>query len=213
MSIKLNAKNREVFAKKLKGVREDGWLPVVVYGAKTENNSFIVDVVEFGRVFKEAGESSMVSLVTEDGEKDILIHDVQFHPTSGKPIHADLLVIDRNKKVEVPVPLVFEGVAPAIKELGGNLVKVLHEIQVEALPKDLPHDIMVDISSLVDLDSQILAKDLKLPNGVSLMIDPDDVVASISQAGEEVVEETEPTDLSAIEVEKKGKEETEEESA
>ncbi len=141
----------------------------------------------------------------------MLIKEVTFHPTSGQPIHADLYVVDKTKKLEVNVPLEFEGVAPAVKELNGIVLKVMHELAVEALPKDLPHDIKVDLEKLVALDSQILVKDLVLPAGVTALVDADEVVAAITVAEEEPVDET-PIDLSAIEVEKKGKKEEEEET-
>lgn len=209
MTIKLNAKKREVFGKKVKIGRDRGELPIIVYGAKSPAMAFSVNAAEFGKVWNEAGESSVVELACANESKDVLIHDVQFDPVRGQAIHADFLVIDKDKKIEVPVPLVFDGVASAVKELACNLVKVLHEIQVEALPRDLPRDIKVDISVLTTLDSRILIKDLTLPAGVALISNPEEVVASITEAGEEVVEEETPVDLSAIEVEKKGKTEEE----
>jgi len=140
---------------------------------------------------------------------DVLIHEVQYHPIKGQPIHVDFYVVQKDKKIEVDVPLVFEGVAPAVKELGGNLVKVMHELPIEVLPKDLPHDIKVDVSGLATFESQILVKDIKLPSGVTVLAELEEVVVSISKAGEEVVVEEAPIDLSQIEVEKKGKQEEE----
>ena len=158
-----------------------------------------------------AGESTVVTVKTEGGDKDTLIHAIEYHPVSGEPLHADFYIIEKNKPVQVHVPLEFEGEAPAVKQLGGNLVKVLHEIEIEALPKDLPQEIKVDISSLATLDSQLTVADIKLPAGVTAITDLLEVVASISTAGEEVVEEA-PVDLSSIEVEKKGKQEEGEEA-
>jgi len=212
MTIKLTAKKREIFGKKLDKNRLAGELPIVVYGAKAKPESFLVDMIEFKKVLNQAGESSIIALDLAGASKDALIHEVQVHPITGEPIHADFLIVDKNKPIIVNVPLVFEGIAPAIKELGGNLIKVLHEVEIEALPKDLPHDLRVDISVLKDLDSQVLIKDIILPAGVTMQNPAEEVVASISEAGEEVVEEatTEAVDLSAIEVEKKGKKEEEE---
>ena len=211
MTIKLKVQKRDVFGKQLNKIREMGQVPVVVYGAKQEALSLAVDAKEFLRVLNEAGESTIVNLDMEGVGHDVLIHEVQYHPIKGQPIHVDFYVVQKDKKIEVDVPLVFEGVAPAIKELGGNLVKVMHELLIEALPKDLPHDIVVDVSTLTNLDSQILVKDIKLPAGVVALAEPEEVVASISEAGEEVVAEEAPVDLSAIEVEKKGKQEDGEE--
>lgn len=205
----LTATKRETFGKDLAGARKDGQMPVVVYGAGKEAETFFVITKEFKKVLSGAGESTLVSLTGDAGGKDVLIHDVAYGPVSGEPVHADFLAVDKSKKIKVDVPLVFEGVSAAVKDLGGVLVKVLHEVEVEALPANLPHDIKVDISSLTTLDSQILVSDLKLPTGVSMETDGEEVVAAISVAGEEVKEEEAPVDLSAIEVEKKGKTEEE----
>ena len=209
---KLTAKKRDILGKKVNSLREAGELPAVVYGGKKEALAITLNQAEFQKVLTQAGESTIVSLTVDGQSQDILIHEVQTDPLSGFPIHADFYIVSQDKELEVAVPLVFEGVAPAIKDFGGSLVKVLHELEIRALPKNLPHDITVDISSLVALDSQILIKDLKLPTGVESVLDAEEVVAAITEAGEEVIEEVAPVDLSAIEVEKKGKleEETEE---
>ncbi|MGH7249570.1 MAG: 50S ribosomal protein L25, partial [Minisyncoccia bacterium] len=130
-------------------------------------------------------------------------------PITNEPIHVDFLAIDMSKKIKVKVPLVFEGVSNAVKTAIGNLVKVLFELEVEALPADLPHDLTVDISKLENLNDQIFVSDIKLPAGVIVMNSPTDVVASIVAQVEEKEEVPEPVDLSAIEVEKKGKQEEE----
>jgi len=205
---KLAAKLREALGKQTIGLREAGEIPAVVYGGKEETKSIVVNAIEFKKVLRGAGESSIVSLDLADKKLDVLIHEVQTDPISGEPIHIDFYVVSQDKELEVDVPLVFEGVSPAVK-LGGSLVKVLHELAVSALPKNLPHDIKVDVSVLTDMDSQILVKDLVLPNGVKALVEAEEVVASITEAGEEVTEETAPVDLSSIEVEKKGKKDEE----
>jgi large subunit ribosomal protein L25 len=136
---------------------------------------------------------------------EVLIHDVDLDPVTDVPIHVDFYAIEKGKKLTVDVPLEFIGVSPAVKELGAVLVKVLHDVEIEALPKDLPHKLEVDIASLVTFDSVLTAKDIKLPEGVALKIKLDEVIASVYEPKEEVVEAA-LVDLSAIEVEKKGKE-------
>ena len=204
---KLTAKKRDILGKKVDSLREAGELPAVVYGSSEETLVITLNQSEFQKVLSQAGESTIVSLTIDGQDQDVLIHDVQIDPLSGLPIHVDLYIISQDKELEVAVPLVFEGIALAVKDLGGSLVKVLHELEIRALPKNLPHDIVVDISSLVALDSQILIKDLKLPVGVESVLDVEEVVVAITEAGEEVIEEVAPVDLSAIEVEKKGKQE------
>jgi large subunit ribosomal protein L25 len=152
----------------------------------------------------------VISLETENGSVESLIHDIDIDPLSGIPRHADFYVFEKGHKVEVEVPLEFEGVSPAVKDLGGTLVKVLYMLNIEAMPKDLPHNIVVDIAPLTTFESQILAKDIALPQGVTLVGGEDEVVALVSAPREVVEEETVPVDLESIEVAKKGKEGEEE---
>ncbi len=191
-------------------VRAGGNMPAVYYGPKEASTPISINMKEFGKVWKKAGESSVIILKDAAGvEHETLIHDVDIHPLSGEPRHADFYVIEKGKKVEVKVQLTFSGVSPAVKDKAGILVKVQREIEIEAAPRDLPHDIIVDISKLVELTDVIKAKDLVLPKGVELKINPEEVIASIAVAKEEVEEAPATIDMSAIEVEKKGKEEKE----
>jgi len=191
----------------LDSLRKAGKIPAVFYGKKESSTPISINMVSFLKVWKQAGESSVVVLETPKGELESLIYDVDIDPVKGTPRHADFYVFEKGHKVEVEVPLEFDGIAPAIKDLGGSLVKVAHAIRIEAMPKDLPHDLKVDISSLLDFSSQILAKDIALPNGVVLVENPEEVIALVSAPREEKEEETAPVDLSSIEVEKRGKEE------
>lgn len=191
-------------------LRGEGYIPAVFYGKKQASTPITVLRSEFSKVWKEAGESAVVSLVGSLGNVDALIQDVDVDPVTEIPRHADFYVFEKGKKIEVSIPLTFVGVSPAVKDLSGNLVKVMHEITIEASPENLPHEIEVDISSLVDFDAQILAKDLKLPAGVTIAGDVEEVVASVSAPkAEEVEEPTVAPDLSSIEVVKKGKKDEE----
>jgi len=201
-------------ADKLAIIRSNGMIPAVVYGARVENTQISVPSMPFIKLLKTAGETSTIVLEIA-GEKetdkvskiDVLIHDVQADPIRGFPIHVDFLAVDMNKPIEVTVPLEFIGVAPAEKSGLGVLVKALHEVEIEALPKDIPHTLSVDVSTLLTLEDQIHVKDIILPKGVTLITEDDEVVALVSEVKEEV--EAAPVDLSAIEVEKKGKKEEE----
>lgn len=190
-----------------KTVRKEGEVPAVFYGPKEGTQSISVDEIKFMKVYEEAGESSVVTLRGDGAEHEVLIHDIQFDPIKGRPLHIDFYVIEKGKKVTVHVPLEFEGSAPAEKTLGGVLVKVLHELEIEAMPKDLPHELVVDISSLVDFDSVIHAKDIKLPSGVTLISDEEETIALVQAPKEEEEEVSVAPDLSTIEVEAKGKKE------
>lgn len=191
-------------------LRNEGSIPAVFYGKKQASTSVAIKTSEFMKVWKEAGESAVVSLVGSLGNVDALIHEVDQDPVTEIPRHADFYVFEKGKKIEVSIPLVFVGISLAVKDLSGNLVKVMHEIAIEASPEHLPHEIEVDISALIDFDAQILARDLVLPKGVTLAGDEDEVVASVSAPkAEEVEEPTVAPDLSAIEVVKKGKKDEE----
>ncbi len=187
-------------------VRANGMTPAVVYGAGTPSTSLSVPAQQFIKVFKEAGESEIVTLELEGKKLNVLIHEVQWHPVRDMVMHADFYVVDMNKEIEVAVPIEFTGVSEAVK-LGGVLVKVMHELEIKSMPNNLPHEIMVDISALVNLHDQIHVKDLKMPAGVEVLNDGDDVICIAEPAGEEMVEDAAPIDLSSIEVEKKGKKE------
>lgn len=195
-------------ADKLEKIREAGKVPAVFYGKKEASTPISIPKTEFIKVWKEAGESSVVTLETPVGDKESLIQDVDLDPITGVPRHADFYVFEKGHKVAVELPLEFVGVPGAVKDLGGVLVKVLYKIKIETMPKDLPHNIEVDTSSLANFGDQILAKDIIMPSGVEIKEHPEEVVALVSAPREEKEEEPAPVDLGAIEVEKKGKEES-----
>ncbi len=193
-------------------LRSQGRIPAVFYGPKEKSTTISVSTIDFIKVFKKAGESSVIVLNDGKTDHEVLIQDIDVHPVTGAPRHADFYVIEKGKKVKVNVPLVFEGVSPAVKDKGAILVKVARDLEIEAAPKDLPHELKVDISTLVEFSSTISAKDIKLPSGVSLVSGADEIIASVAEAKEEV-DEVKPIDMSAIEVEKKGKVEKEGDAA
>ena len=186
-------------------LRRAGKMPAVFYGRKQSSTPISIAQREFEKVWKKAGENTVVNLESEGDEVQALIHDVDRHPVSGVPQHADFYVFEKGQKLKIKIPIEFTGVSPAVKDLGAVLVKVMHDLEIEAEPKNLPQKLEVDISSLATFESVITAKEVKLPEGVALVASPDEVVASVYEPKEEVVEEA-PVDLSAIEVVKKGKE-------
>ena len=190
-------------------LREEGKIPAVFYGKKTESTSVSLMLNDFISAWRKVGESGVVTIKTSKGTVDTLIHAVDLNPVTDIPVHVDFYVFEKGKKIEVDVPLEFVGVSPAVKDLSGNLVKALQELKISADPTNIPHDIQVDISSLVDFDSKIVAGDIKLPAGVTLIENPEEVVAAVARQKEETEEESAPIDLSSIEVEKKGKKEEE----
>lgn len=190
---------------KTDSVRASGRIPAVFYGFGKESTPVSVPSIDFIKLFKQAGETTAITLDMGGEKVPTLIHDIQRDPVTGEPTHVDFLVVDMNKEAEVAVPIEFTGLAEAEKSGIGMVMKIMHEVEVRALPANLPHSIVVDITGLVTLQDVIHAKDLTLPNGVSLMTDGEDVVASVSAYVEEK-EEAPVLDLEAIEVvDQKGK--------
>ena len=207
--VTLTAKPRTAFGKDVAELRVGGDIPAIVYGRTHKAEPISVSQSEFIKLFKTAGESTVTTLTGLSDEVQVLVHEIDQHPVTSAPRHIDFYAIEKGKKVEVTVPVVFEGVSPAIKELGAQLVKVLHEIEIEALPNNLPHEIIVDLSTLIAIGDQIHVRDITPPTGVTFITDGDDVLVIAQEAKEE--EEEAPTlDMDSIEVEKKGKEESEE---
>jgi large subunit ribosomal protein L25 len=202
---KLKAEKRDL-KEGLVSLRKSGSMPAVFYGPKEPSTPIKIVLADFKKAWKTAGESTVVSLEGDGIDADVLIQEVDLDPVTDLPIHADFYAIEKGKKLAVDVPLEFIGVSPAVKDLGAVLIKVLHDVEIEALPKDLPHKLEVDIAGLVTFESVLTASDIKLPAGVTLMIKPEEVIASVYEPKEEVIEVAPAADLSAIEVEKKGKE-------
>lgn len=201
-------------ATKPKSLRGKGLLPAVIYGRSQEATPITVDKKTFDKLFHAAGESTVITLEGLGESKDALIHDVAVDPVTGAAMHVDFYAIQKGQTVTVSIPLEFEGESPAVKDLGGILVKVMHELEIECEPKDLPHAIHVDISKLATLEDQIHVKDLVgIPASAKISVEPEEVVAMIDVAKEEPVEE--PTaDISDIEIsEERGKKEEEGEGA
>jgi large subunit ribosomal protein L25 len=183
MTIKLNAKIRDP---KNQGADK---ISAVVYGPDVTNASIELDYAEFKKVLKQAGESSLIELNVE-GEKEkrlVLVHEIQKDPVEDYFMHIDFLQPNLKEETEAEVPLVFEGESPAVKDLGGTLVKNMSEIEVSALPQDLPHEIKVSLESLKTFEDRILVKDLVLPNNVKATANPEEIVALV--AAQENVEE------------------------
>ena len=190
---------------------EKGMIPVVLYGAKRKSTSLLVDKKEFVSLYKEAGESTLITLEIEDKKEkpSVLIYEIQKDSLTGEIIHVDFFEPNLKEEVEAEIPLVFIGSAPAVKDFDGTLIKNMDVVNVKALPQNLPHEVEVDIEQLKTLDDVIHIKDLKIPNDVEIMHDQDGVVAMISRP-ENIEEELEKPIESEKEVEVIGQKEEKE---
>lgn len=200
----LCAKNRKHLGKKTKLLKEKGVLPAVLYGPKLKNQLLEVDLKEFEKIYQEAGENTLITLEVKDGKEKylVLIHDIHIDPVTRKPIHIDFYQPSLEEKIEAKIPIVLEGVSPAVKEIGGTLIKNISEIAVRSLPQNLPKEIKVNIEILKTFEDHILIKDLKVGEEVEILREPEEIVVSVVPP-EKVEEELEkPIEEKVEEVEK-----------
>jgi len=209
----LSVKIRKTFGRKVKLQREKGVIPAVLYGPKLKKaQSLELDEKIFNKIYQEAGESSLISLQVEGESKEIpvLIHEIQLDPLSDKIIHVDFYQVSLETEIVAKISLVFEGIAPAVKDLGGTLVKNISEVEVKALPQKLPKDIKVDVGNLKSFEDNVLIEDLELPEGVKILKEPKEIVAAVLPP-EKVEEELQkPVEEKVEEVEKAEEKKTDE---
>jgi large subunit ribosomal protein L25 len=177
-------------------LRRTGVVPCIVYGNKTENVTFQCEIVALTKAYTKAGESTLVELDLGGKKVPVLFHEVKFDPMSDNISHVDFYAVDMNKEVEADVAILFEGESPAVKE-GGILVTTLDTITVRCLPKNLPHNLPIDLSKLVDMESQLTVADITVPSGVTLIPEPETVVAIVQEPRPEEVEEAPAADAAA----------------
>lgn len=157
--LKLDAQKRILTGRKVKRLRREGWLPANIYGRGVKSLAVTVPMKEFAVIWKRAGETNIVSLVIDKEAKSrpVLIHGVHQDPVTDDQLHVDFHQVDLTKKVMVMVPLEISGQSPAVAK-GGVLVKLVNELEVEALPADLPDKIAVDVSGLTEINQGIALK-------------------------------------------------------
>lgn len=216
IEFQLNATSREQDGK---ATRKSGKIPAVIYGNNVKNLSVAVDKIQFNRLYKEAGTSHLVDIVV-DGDKPAktLIHDIQLDPITLGPIHIDFLKVNMKEKIHAEIPLNFINQSPAVVDQEGTLITAKDAVEVECLPSDLPPEINIDLSVLVDFENDIRVSDLVIPTGVEILDEGDDIIAHVEPPrSEEEIEADLATpieeDVSKVEVEAEKKEEGEGESA
>lgn len=173
--------NRREKSAKAKNLRKAEQVPCEIYGNKTENVSASCKEQELHRVYKAAGESTIVELDLEGKQIPVLIHSLSFDPVSDRYQHVDFYVIDMKKELTTRVPVHTSGESPAIKTLAAILVTVQNEVTVKCLPKDLPHSFTVDLSKLVEFHDTITVADIKVPAGVKIEDAPEKVLYTVQE--------------------------------
>ena len=184
--ITLKSEKRELFGRKVSRLRKSGLIPANVFGKKIESQAISVDAKEFSDVFKKAGETQLIDL----NGKSVLVSNLQKDPISNLVIHVDFRQVDLTEKIEAKVPVILEGESPAEKQNLGTVVQQIDEIEVEALPADLPEKVIVDISVLAEVDQAIYVKDLKVDKNVEIKTDLESIVVKVEPPTKEEVVET-----------------------
>ncbi|MBI4100492.1 50S ribosomal protein L25 [Candidatus Microgenomates bacterium] len=210
---KLTVEKRTILGKKVKKLRREGILPANIYGKDIKSLAVQLKDKEFETVFKEAGETGLVDVAVNGEVKPVLIHNVQVEPLSNQYLHADFYQVNLKEKIKAMVPVVAVGEAKAVIDKVGIILQPLSEIEVEALPEDLPEKIEVNVEKLANLDEQIAVGDLKAPEGVEILTDPSQVVVKIAALVSKEAEELAAQEAAAAEAAKVASDATKAEAA
>lgn len=213
----LSLKERKLKGKAVNRLRKEGLIPAIVYGRGTSPVSVSVEYNPFVKVYRKAGESSLVDLAIEGHDSvKALIQDIAIDPMTDRLIHVDFRQVSMKEKLKAKIPVVFSGESRAMKELGGILVKSLAEIEVECLPQYLVHEIVVDLSPIKEFGEAIRVGSIAVPEGMVFLAGPNEVIATVTPPRSEeelkALEDKVEENVEAVEV-AKAKKETEEEAA
>lgn len=190
MDLEIAVRARDVYGKQNKRLRSTGVVPGVLFGKTIGSIPVQLDAKELEQLYRRAGRTSVVKVSVDGGQPtSAIIKSVQRNPLSGRALHVDLFALDLTHEMQADIPLVFTGIAPVIENEGAILLTSLDHLKVRALPTDLPHEISVDLSALVDLDATIHVHDLTVEGPVTVINDPDELVAKVTPPREEEVEE------------------------
>ena len=200
--LSISVEPRKVLGKKVKKIRSEGLLPANIFGKALKSKAIQLNEKDFRSVFKLAGETGVVEVKLGAEVYPVLVHNVQRNPVTDKIIHVDFHKVNLKEKITAHVPIKLEGEAPAEKSGIGLILQTINEIEVESLPSDIPHEIIVDISNLTEVGQTIHVKDLKINRDkVEVKNEPEEVVISVQTAEmkeEPVAEEKVPEEVEAI---------------
>ncbi|MDP3888508.1 MAG: 50S ribosomal protein L25, partial [bacterium] len=184
---KLKAEKRTITGRKVKKLRREGILPGNVFGNKVKSLSLQVPTKEFQKLYSQVGESGLIDLAVDGEVKPVLVHNVHFHPVSSDPLHVDFHQVSLTEKTTAMIQIELIGESPAVESKIGILIQPLSEVEVEALPTDLPDHLEANVSTLTEIGQAITVADLKFDKAkVEIKADPEEVVAKIDALAEEV---------------------------
>ena len=185
------ANKREVIGKKVKNLRREGKLPAIIYGYGIDPMPIVLELRETTKIMREVSRATVVELDV-DGEKiNALVRERQRGVLTGAYEHIDFLAISMTETVRTQVNVFVEGKSPAEEEFGAIVMSGADNVEVEALPADLPESLIVDVSGLENIGDTITVADLDLPKGVTVLADPSEMLAVITLPAQEIVEEEE----------------------
>jgi large subunit ribosomal protein L25 len=178
----LAARQRTVTGKAVARLRRDGLLPAVVYGHGVASESVSVDAHEFELLRRHTTSNTLVDLSVEGRRaRPVLVNAVQVDRVTRRPLHVDLFVVRMTEELTVDVPVVPTGTSPAVDALGGTLIHALERVRVRALPGNIPEAIAYPIDGLTELDAAVHVRDLTLPDGITVLNDPEELVAKVER--------------------------------
>lgn len=210
----LKANHRSVLGKQVKAIRREGRLPAVIYGHNVNPISIELDMHDASRTLTGLAPSTLVTVEVEGEPHKALVREKQRNKISGMLLHVDFLEVSMKEKLRTQVYIEVTGTSPAVKEFDGILVTGANEVEVEALPQDLPERLVVDLASLKNIGDGLYIRDLDVPEGVKILSDPETMIVLVTaQAAEEevVAPEVEAVEGAEPEVIEHGKKEEEEE--
>jgi len=196
--MQLNASARQPLGKRSRRLIREGKVPGVIYGYNTEPMSVTVDRIELQKVIVKAGRSHLVDLVFDGRTEKVLLREIQMHPRRQGPIHVDFYQVNLQEKIEVEIPIHVSGESAAIKQNEADVLQPMHSVRVECLPAEIPEAFEVDITPLEEIGAELRVSDLKVPQGVTVLDDPEDLVVRIVAKREMKVEEEIPAAEAAV---------------
>lgn len=196
----LEVRPREVLGKKVRALRRQGIIPGNIYGHNVASVAVQVPTEDLRHILRTSGRNDLVYLKLDGQEaRPTFVRDIQRNPVTDAILHVDFLQISLKEKVRLEVPIHLTGTSPAVETFGGILVASLDRISVEALPTEVPSHIEIDVSVLETIDQSLHVRDLRLPQGVEVLTDPELVIAKVAPPAVEKVEEVVPEEGEAVE--------------
>src|SRR3989344_2022543 len=200
--MELVAETRNKFGKAVQSLRREGLIHAELYGHGTENLHLSVRAKDFDKVFRQAGENTLVDVVIAGTKRPAVIHDIACDPVTDEVLAVDFYQVRLDERMKVKVPIAFVGEAPAVKDKGGVLVKAMQEIEIECFPVNIPHAINADLTAIADIGGSLYVKDLRVGADVKILVSPETVIATVKEkAAKEEIAPAPAPDVESVKVE------------